>query len=164
MIFNGIDFLKDFNWKGRSQVSLTDPYLMERFGSVIFILLLDVQCDISAGELWDKKYHQSHLRNIQSNIKNIVYDKRSATYREWPLTWPRSFVSQAGDLSQGSKKLCKNVQKRLGLLLWGQKRFEKPWKETNQVCCVLRSALPMGPGVMHRGFSGSCSGAVTPTW
>lgn len=55
MILNGIDFLKDFNWKGRGQVSLTDLYLMERFGSVVFILNSDVQSDISAGEICVQK-------------------------------------------------------------------------------------------------------------
>jgi len=44
MMLNVIHFLKNVNLKSRSHVSVTDMYLSERFGSVFFILLCELQC------------------------------------------------------------------------------------------------------------------------
>lgn len=70
MILNGIDFLKDLNWEGRSQVSLTDLCLMERLGSVIFILLPEPWCAAWHFSRWDLR--QKNAVSLSSEISKAI--------------------------------------------------------------------------------------------
>lgn len=145
MALNGIDFLKDLNWKGRSQVSLTDLYLMERFGSVVFIL----QCYISAGEIWDKKCHQSLLRNIKSNTKCLGHEKRSANYREGPLPLA-SLICFRGRkfIPRQQKALQKHVKKAGSPAVWSEEVWEALEGGKPGLLCCKKCFAP-SQSVMH---------------
>lgn len=144
MILNRTDFLKDCNWKGRSQVSLTGLYLMERFGSVVFVLLPELWRAVWHFSTWDlgQRCHQSLLGNLKTNIKNIMRKDQPVIGRGLS-PWPHLFASQAEDLSQGRKSSAKFVKRAGSLAVWSAEVWEA-LKETSQVCSAVRNALPLG--------------------